>query len=173
MKHVLTNKSGRKAFVDEENYEFNINRVRETSTGIRTYLRCKQFHTIYKCPAKAQMTEDQTYLYCSGEHNHCSNAPKVVAKLLVQEQKERAVANPQIEPRVLWANMIGNRNLLPNVKAAMPDKRNFAQMVHKARNEDSPTGGLKEPKTFSDLVRDMPQVCISLSNEVLLIKTNL
>jgi hypothetical protein len=135
-----------------------VNKVAETAVGVRTYLRCKAY-TTHECPAKAYMEEfDKEHMYCSETHNHCSNAPKVEAKLIVQKQMERAVANPQIDPRVLYGNMLGNRKLLPNVRAAIPDRNNFAKSVHQARKEDSAACGLHEPKTFAEILRDMPEV---------------
>ena len=164
MKAKLQTKSGKVGFVDEYNFEYNINRIRDTLSGLRTHLRCKSYYTT-KCSAKAWLEEnDNEYMYCVGTHNHTSNAPKVEAKLILQKVKEAAVACPMTEPRVLYGSMIGSRKLLPNVKAALPDKSNFTKEIHRARNADSIASAVTEPDTFEQLVKNMPEVSIFIRN---------
>ena len=122
IKAVSKTIKGKPLYVDECYFEYCVNKTRDTKAGKRVELRCNEYYNC-KCPGRAWVYDDRKdTLQLVSDHNHVSDAAYVSAKLLVKKYKEAAIANPTVEPRTAYAQMMASRVLLPTERMNIPDR---------------------------------------------------
>ena len=146
-------------YIDEDNFMYIKNREREDTI----YLTCRNKRSgnpELNCKVSAMFRKsepDYIYMMNKHEHNHVSNAARAEAYIIESKAIQNAIENPSIKPRTLYTDMIWKKDLLPNIKHALPCQSNFTKKLKVERKAAGITAEVKEPKTFLQLVEQMPE----------------
>ena len=122
LKTVSKTTKGAPLYIDEQNYEYIKNREQITPYGKQTNVLCAEYFR-QKCKSVGRVYDwKQDTITVLVDHNHVADAADVSAKLLVRKYVESAVANPTVEPRTAYAQMLASRKLLATERMCIPDR---------------------------------------------------
>ena len=131
LQSIVKTQKGKPLYIDSSNFEYNINKIVTRSDGSKQYnLRCNEYKR-QKCKSVARFYDDKSdSITVLVDHNHFSDAAEVSAKLLVRKYVDSAVANPTLEPRTVYGQMMASRVLLCTERMCIPDRVPDIQLLN-------------------------------------------
>ena len=106
LQSIVKTQKGKPLYIDSSNFEYNVNKIVTRSDGSKQYnLRCNEYKR-QKCKSVARFYEDKSHsITVIVPHNHFSDA-----------------ANPTLEPRTVYGQMMASRTLLCTERMCIPDR---------------------------------------------------